>query len=72
MGEWRIRTPRSRRVDLRFTPFFHKGSDLELGLLATHLHVLFGRFEGTLVTDAGETLGVADLVGWAEEHRARW
>jgi uncharacterized protein DUF2804 len=69
---WRLRAPRSGRVDLAFTPFFEKASRFELGLLASELHVCFGRFSGSLVSDEGERLPVRDLVGWAEEHRARW
>jgi hypothetical protein len=68
---WRIRA-RSGRVDLEFTPFFHKRGRLELGLLASHLNVLFGRFSGTVIGDDGSAYPVRDLVGWAEEHLARW
>ena len=72
MAPWRIRTPRSKRVDLAFRPFFHKPSRVELGVVGSELHVCFGRFEGTVVGDDGAPVEVADLVGWAEEHRARW
>jgi len=72
MAPWTIRTPRSKRVDLAFTPFHHKGSELDLRLVGTKLHVLFGRFEGTVISDAGETIAVSHLVGWAEEHLAKW
>lgn len=72
MKPWRIHAPRTQRVDLRFVPFFEKAGRLNLALLATDLHVCFGRFEGTIVSDARETIAVRDLVGWAEEHRARW
>jgi len=34
--------------------------------------VCFGRFSGTVRTDNGEVVEVADLFGWAEEMRARW
>jgi Protein of unknown function (DUF2804) len=72
MAPWRIRTPRSKRVDLAFRPFFHKPSRLELGVLGNDLHVCFGRFDGNVVGDDGVSVELADLVGWAEEHRARW
>jgi hypothetical protein len=68
---WRIRA-RSGRVDLELRPFFHKKGRLELGLLGTDLNVLFGRFSGTVIDDDGNALPVRDLVGWAEEHLARW
>lgn len=69
---WRIRAPRSGRLDLVFTPFFEESMKLELGILGNELHVCFGHFAGTLVSDEGEVLAVRDLVGWAEEHCARW
>ncbi len=36
------------------------------------IHQLFGRFEGTVADDDGHRLAIRDLIGWAEEHRARW
>jgi len=71
MQPWRIRAP-SGRVDLTLTPFFHKQGALNLGVLSTSLHVLFGHFDGTVVTDAGETVKLSRLLGWAEEHQAKW
>ena len=67
-----VRTPRSNRVDLRFVPSFHKAGALNLGLLATDLNVLFGHFEGALIDDDGARSEVSGLLGWAEEHLARW
>lgn len=40
--------------------------------LRADVKVCFGRFEGTIRTDAGEAVEVADLFGWAEEMRAHW
>jgi len=71
-GIWRINSMQSSRVDFTFTPFFERANVLNLGLLATELHVCFGYFSGRFVTDAGETVLVRDVFGWAEEHRARW
>jgi hypothetical protein len=33
---------------------------------------MFGRYNGTLISDSGEKLEVRDLIGWAEEHNAKW
>ena len=33
---------------------------------------MFGRYDGTVVSDSGETISIQDLTGFAEEHRARW
>ncbi len=72
MAPWRISAPRSQRVDLRFTPFFNKPAAVNLGVLKTHLNVLFGRFDGVVVDDGGARIEVSGLIGWAEEHLARW
>jgi hypothetical protein len=72
MAPWTIRSPESGRVDLRFEPFLPRSAALRLGLLSTDLHVLFGRFEGRVVDDDGTTLSLSRLLGWAEEHLARW
>jgi len=69
---WRIRAPQTRRVDLQFTPTIEESQRFELGLVGTELHWVLGHFNGTVVTDGGETLGAQQLLGWAEEHRARW
>ena len=38
----------------------------------SEVHQMFGRYQGTLVTDEGETIQIRDLIGFAEEHHARW
>lgn len=69
---WRIRAPHTRRVDLHFEPWVEEAQHLELGIVGTDLHWLLGHFDGTLSTDSGETIPVHRLLGWAEEHTARW
>jgi hypothetical protein len=41
-------------------------------ILKSEVHQMFGRYKGRVVTDEGKTLEISDLVGWAEEHNARW
>lgn len=69
---WRICTRDSARVELTFTPFFERAGSVDLGLACTQIHQLFGRFSGSVRDDDGHRLVIRDLVGWAEEHRARW
>lgn len=69
---WRITAPLTGRVDLEFTPFCDRAARLNLGILSTAVHQCFGHFTGTVVTDEGDTIAVDGLLGWAEEHRARW
>jgi hypothetical protein len=33
---------------------------------------MFGRYSGQVITDGGEQIAVEGLVGFAEEHHARW
>lgn len=72
MKPWTIRTTRSDQVDLRFVPFFERVAKSNLLLIRSEVHQCIGRFEGTVKTTAGEPIPVRDLIGWAEEHHARW
>jgi hypothetical protein len=60
------------RLSLGFAPFFERVARTDVGVLASEVHQMFGRYSGTLVTDAGEKIAVKDMIGWAEEHHARW
>jgi hypothetical protein len=60
------------RLDLGFKPFFERVAKTDVGILSSEVHQMFGRYSGTLVTDSGEQIAVKDLIGWAEEHHARW
>ena len=60
------------RLALTLTPFFERVTKMNLVVLATEVHQMFGTYAGTVVTDAGERIAVADVVGWAEEHVGRW
>ena len=69
---WRIYAPRTHRVDLDFTPMLEESQRIELGLIGTELHWVLGHYDGTLITDEGDLVEVRALLGWAEEHTARW
>jgi hypothetical protein len=69
MQSWRMR---SDRVDLTFTPFLQRVAQTNLLAIRSEVHQLFGRYHGTAVTDEGETVEMNGMIGWAEEHHARW
>ena len=46
--------------------------ETDLKLIFSEVHQMFGRYSGTAVTDEGEELQIEDLIGFAEEHQARW
>jgi hypothetical protein len=66
---WRVTGP---NVELDYAPFFDRTVKLSLGVLSTELHWTLGRFRGAIVSGDGERIAIRDLLGWAEEHRARW
>lgn len=72
MKPWLIRSTGSERVDLRFEPFFERVARTNAVVLRSEMHQMIGRFSGTITTDTGEQLALTSLMGWAEEHRARW
>lgn len=68
---WRMVAP-DGRLDLTFTPFLERVAKTDLLLIRSEVHQLFGRYAGTAVTDEGETVQIEGVVGFAEEHHARW
>ena len=68
---WRMVAP-DGRLDLTFTPFLERVAKTDLLLIRSEVHQLFGRYAGVAVTDDGERLPIDGLVGYAEEHQARW
>jgi len=69
MSPWRMT---SDRVDLEFTPFLERIAKTNLLLIRSEVHQMFGRYAGTVIDDAGESVQFDGMVGWAEEHHARW
>jgi hypothetical protein len=68
---WRMSSP-DGRLDLEFTPFVERVAQTNLLLIASEVHQMFGRYTGTVTADDGEVLHLDGLIGWAEEHHARW
>jgi len=72
MKPWEIRTVGSDRVDLRLVPFFERVAKTNLVLLKSEVHQVFGHYHGSIVKDDGERLQIDGLLGWVEQHEARW
>ena len=68
---WKMVSP-DGRLELTFTPFFERVARSNALVLMSEVHQMFGRYNGTVVTDGGEVIEIKDLIGWAEEHHARW
>lgn len=71
MQPWHF-TDSEGRLDLTFTPFKDRTARTNLGIIFSEVHQMFGRYNGGVVLDDGASLEIKDLIGFAEEHRARW
>ena len=71
MKPWRMKDE-DGRLDLVFTPFYERVAKTTEGCSTSEVHQMFGRYRGTLVTDDGDSIIIEDLVGFAEEHHAKW
>jgi len=60
------------RLALDFVPFIERKAVTDLKLIYSEVHQMFGRYHGTVVTDSGEEITLNGLIGFAEEHHARW
>jgi hypothetical protein len=61
-----------KRINLTFQPFLDRTAKTDVKLLYSEVHQMFGKYTGSLVTEEGETIKIKDLIGFAEEHHARW
>ena len=71
MRPWHF-TDTESRLDLTFTPFKDRTATTNLAIITSQVHQMFGHYDGTVVTDSGEKIEVKGLVGFAEEHQAKW
>jgi len=71
MRPWKMRSS-DARLNLEFVPFKERLARSDVLLIHSEVHQMFGRYSGTLRTDDGEELHVRDVIGFAEEHHARW
>lgn len=72
MQPWKFKTSATPLIDLTFTPFFERKAKTEAIILRSEVHQMIGRFQGTLRDENGQEYPIENLVGWAEEHHARW
>ena len=71
MAPWKFKD-NERRLDLLFTPFKERLATTKLGIIDSEVHQMIGRYTGTVVSDDGEEIQIDGLIGFAEEHYARW
>lgn len=68
---WRFEDSEGR-LELVFKPFAERVARTNLGVIFSEVHQMFGRYSGSVITDEGKTIQIGDLIGFAEEHHARW
>lgn len=72
MEPWAVRTPDSSRIDVRFQPVFERVARTDLLVVRSEVHQLFGRYTGSVEAEEGQRISFDGLVGWVEQHEARW
>jgi hypothetical protein len=72
LDPWTVTDP-GGQLHLTLYPQFDKYTHTDVSeSLGSEVHQVFGRMEGSLTTDDGETLQFTDVVGFIEEARQRW
>jgi hypothetical protein len=71
MKPWKFNDTEGR-LDLVFTPFKDRTARTNMSIITSDVHQMFGRYNGRAVTDDRKTVLIKDLIGFAEEHHARW
>jgi hypothetical protein len=69
--EWRIKSS-DNKLKLTFKPFMVRLARTNLVLLKSVLYQIFGTYSGSFTRDNGEKIEINNVIGWIEEHNARW
>lgn len=68
---WRI-TDNQSRLELMFYPMIDRMDKMNIGILSTDQHQVFGKFYGKVVLDDGTIINIADRTGFAEKVVNKW
>jgi len=60
------------RFEMTFEPIVDRSATVDLKLLRSIQHQVFGRFSGVAVLDDGRRVEIRDFLGFAEEVENRW
>lgn len=71
LSPWRF-TSDDGRFDMDFQPLMDRSAKIDLKLICSDQHQVFGRFSGTAVLDGGRRISVRNLTGFAEKVRNKW
>ena len=65
-------TSNDKRFEMSFVPIVDRASSVDVKVIRSIQHQVFGRFSGTAVLDDGRTLKIRDYLGFAEEVENCW
>lgn len=71
MKPWRLFTKDNSAIDLVLKPEFHRHAVSNIGIIASRVDQMLGRFEGVIRVGRNE-YKIENASGWAEDHIARW
>jgi hypothetical protein len=71
MSPWKF-TSSDGRFEMDFTPLVDRNSALNLGIIKSVQHQVFGLFNGFVVLDNGKKLAVKNFLGFAEDVLNWW
>jgi hypothetical protein len=68
---WRF-TSSDGRFEMQFAPLLDRNADINLGLIRSVQHQVFGMFSGTIALDDGTKIAVDQFLGFAEDVLNWW
>ena len=71
MSPWTF-TSDDGRFEMNFVPVMDRCAKVDLKIICSDQHQVFGRFSGTAVLDDGTELKIENLMGFAEKVRNKW
>ena len=71
MSPWTF-TSDDGRFEMQFEPIMDRSAKIDLKLICSDQHQVFGRFSGTAVLDDGTEIRISRLTGFAEKVRNKW
>ena len=71
MSDWTF-TSNDKRFEMNFTPIIDRKDVTDVGIIASHQHQVFGKFNGIAVLDDGTKIELKDQIGFAEKVFNKW
>ena len=71
MSPWTF-TSDDGRFEMEFRPVMDRSARINVGIICSDQHQVFGRFTGTVILDNGQKLQISSLTGFAEKVRNKW